>query len=336
MARASNPLTTFRRSDLKLALVLLAVGVTTARPARAEVPGEESARRTFERGVALEKMGDYAAALTKFRESMAIKTTLGNRFHIAFCLEMTGRLATALDEYEFVEKAARDQNKAEIVEAVRVRLEPLRPRVPQLALKITQPLPQDGEVLLDGSVVAPGLLDGQSFRVDPGEHTVSAHAPNHEAFTRRLSVVESSNTTVDVVLRPSTPTSTAGPGASTPTKVEATPLAVRARWTHTAPILTTAGAVVLAAGGVAAFALAGDAQGEAERTCPTRVTCSAEREKVRALDGIALAGFLGAASLGALSIVLWITGPRSPAGGSAPSTAVVFRPSWLGLERHFF
>src|SRR5689334_1691271 len=108
-------------------LLLAALLCTSA--ARAQVPGEEIARRAFEEGVALEKKGDFAPALAKFKESERIKATLGNRYHKAYCLEMTGKLAAALIEYEAVDKAARDANKSDLVETTRIRLEPLRTKV---------------------------------------------------------------------------------------------------------------------------------------------------------------------------------------------------------------
>ena len=72
--------------------------VTSALLSVGQGANDAQARRSFEDGVSLEKKGDYAGALAKFRESMEIKATLGNRFHIAYCLEMTGKLAAALEE----------------------------------------------------------------------------------------------------------------------------------------------------------------------------------------------------------------------------------------------
>ncbi|MBX3212260.1 MAG: hypothetical protein KF850_09530 [Labilithrix sp.] len=100
--------------------------VLCASAAHAQVPGEEIARRAFEEGVALEKTGDFAAALAKFKESEQIKATLGNRYHKAYCLEMTGKLAAALIEYEVVDRSARETSKAELVEAASARAAPRR------------------------------------------------------------------------------------------------------------------------------------------------------------------------------------------------------------------
>ena len=65
------------------------------------------------------------------------------------------------------------------------------------------------------------------------------------------------------------------------------------------------------------FLLAGSAQSDAEKKCPTKVSCDDERSEVRTLDTIALTGFIGGVGLGALAVILW-TGRSS---GSARVTA---------------
>jgi hypothetical protein len=65
------------------------------------------------------------------------------------------------------------------------------------------------------------------------------------------------------------------------------------------------------------FLLAGSAQSDAEKTCPTKTSCEDERTEVRTLDTLALTGFIGGVGLGALAVILW-TGRSS---GSAKVTA---------------
>src|SRR4051794_34293222 len=60
----------------------------------------EQAKKLFEEGTELEKKGDYVAALSKFKEAEQITATAGLRFHEGYCLEMTGKLAAALEVYE--------------------------------------------------------------------------------------------------------------------------------------------------------------------------------------------------------------------------------------------
>jgi len=293
--------------------------------AAAQAPGEELARRAFEEGVALEKKGDYASALAKFKESEQIKATLGNRYHKAYCLEMTGKLASAFIEYEAVEKTARDTNKTEIVEAARTRLQPLRARVPQLSLTATDP-PKDTEVSLDGTPVPLALLDGKAFRVDPGDHVITARAADHEPFTKSFTTAENTTTSVEITLRRTVGEAPTAEPLTEPTP-EASPDSPLAL-----PILASAGAVVFAAGGVVAYVLAGNARDDLQQTCLTKPSCEDDKAPTRTLDAVALGAWIGAAGLAALSVVLWTSKPSSSASAS---TNVVARGSWLGVEGRF-
>lgn len=317
-----------RSSDASwFAAQALALGLVMAPPAYAQTPGEEIARHAFEDGVTLEKRADYAGALAKFRASMEVKPTLGNRFHIAFCLEMTNKLSAALTEYEIVDKTAREQNKSDVIEATRVRIEPLRAKVPQLGLKLSSRT-ANAEVELDGKAVPAVLLDGRSFRVDPGEHTVSARAAHHDPFTKTFTSNEGDTTTLDIALEPSPPERSTTERVSVARRdVQTAPR----RGPRSAAIITTAGAIVLAGGGVAAFLVAGRTSSDAEDDCRTRLSCAGERDKVRTFDALALSAWIGAAGVGALAVVLWTS--RAPV---ATSVALAARPSWLGLEGRFF
>ncbi len=291
-----------------------------ASAASAQVPGEEIARRAFEEGVTLEKKGDFASALLKFKESEQIKPTLGNRYHKAFCLEMTGKLATAVNEYEVVERGARDAKKADLVEAARLRLDPLRTRVPQLALHLATTT-RDAEVTLDGAAVSPALLDGKAFRVDPGEHVVTARAPQHEPFEKRFAAAEGSTTSIEIALanaRVAERTSTLAPPSE------------ERRPSRTLPIVTTAGAVVFAVAGIGAFVVAGQKQDDGKDGC-TRPGCDDERSATRTFDALALGSWIGAAGLAAISVVLW-----SSSSSNGTQARLGVRPSWVGLESRFW
>jgi hypothetical protein len=188
---------------------------------------------------------------------------------------------------------------------------------------------EGAEVLVDGQPVDRALLDGKAFRVDPGDHEVTARAPGHEPFTKKLRVPESTTSTVDVVLDK---TPVAPPGAAPRPTTEPPAEAPRER-SIALPLVTTIGAVVLVSGGVAAFVLAGDAQRDAKTECPTKTSCADERSKVRTLDTLALTGFAAGAALGALSIVLWTSGGSRATG--AARTRVVASPRAVTLEGTF-
>ncbi len=294
-------------------------------PAAAQaVPGQEVSRRLFDEGVELENAKSFAAALGKFREAEQIRATPALRYHKGFCLENLGKLAAALDEYEAAERTARDQNKQETLKSAQGRLAALRPRVPHLSVRIVSP--KATEVLLDGIALAPPLVaSGTKFRVDPGEHQISARAPDHVTKTITVSLAESASQDVDVTLErlsgggapPLAPTTapssatTAQPSSPTPSAQGHVdpPHAAEPKRSIALPLATTAGAVVLVAGGVAAFVLAGGAADDARADCPTKTSCDDERSKVRTFDALALGGFVAGAALGGLSTVLWLSKP---------------------------
>lgn len=354
-------------------LLSIAVGTVGERPCRADVPGAEIARKRFEEGQELEKGKQYEAALAKFRESEQIKATAGNRFHQGYCLEMLGRLVAAVDEYESAEKIAREQKKTDILQTIKARLDPLRPRLAKIALKLGGP--PNTEVKLDANVVAPALLGGEAFRVDPGAHTITATAPSHASFSRNVKLAEGETSTlVTITLTPdsagatapapvvvpgSAPASGASAGtgagaghAAAPTAhAEPAPAhpttAPPAEPTHASPpdgsgsgsgrsyvlpIATTAGTVALAGAGVVSFLLAGSAHADAERDCAQKIACDDEQSKIRTLDAVALGSFIGAAGLGALSVILWVSPPTKQSGRNA---SLVATPSWAGVRGAF-
>lgn len=292
-----------RHASIVLGLALL-LGMETR--ARAQAGGSpEQARRAFEEGVALEKKADYASALGRFRDAARIKATPGVRFHEGYCLEMTGKLAQALDTYEQAEKLAREQNKADVLSAVRARLEPLAPRVPQLAIRVE---PKEAEVRVDGIATTK-----ETVRVDPGEHEVAATARDRAPKQVRVTAKEGATETVVLELEPiakpqpvaaQAPAAAPAPAAA----AEEPPREEPPSRSIALPLVVTGGALVLAGAGIGAFVVAGSTQEDADRECQARISCESERDKVRTFDALALAGFVGAAGLGALAIVLWSSG----------------------------
>jgi hypothetical protein len=317
------------RSFVILALSACASASTSAASAQgaappgAPVPGKEHAKRLFDEGIDLEKKGDHASALEKYKEAEQIAVTPGLRFHKGYCLEMMLKLAAALDEYEAADKMAREQNKQDVHAAITTRLDPLRARVPQIAIRLATPA-SGADVRLDGAAIAPVLLDGKAFRIDPGEHTVTARAAGYKDLTRKVHAPESVTTTVDVSLdRIGSPVGAAEAGPPP----DVLPGAGRGHGrSRVLPIATTAGAVALVGVGLAFFLAAGSAQSDAETSCATKRSCDDERSGVRTLDTLALGSFVGAAGLGVLSLVLWTAKGGRDAAHGKPETATRAHP----------
>lgn len=318
-----------RRTVVLLAALAFAAGpLERVARAQAAAPGAEAAaRKSFEEGKALEDKGDFAGALAKHKEAEAHFASAGVLFHEAYCLEMLGKLRAASDGYERALAEARTEKKPAVESAALARLEPLRPRVPRLLVRVLTKV-AGAEVSLDGAPLDAAHLDGKPFPVEPGEHEIAARAPGHAPFAAKVKAPESVTTPVDVMLEP-VPTAPKPAEAVTPPPREPE----RSR-SIAVPIATTAGAVALVAGGVVAFLVAGSTQSDARQTCPQKLTCDDERSKVRTFDALALGGFVGGAALGALSIVLWSSGAPTRTGG-ATGLRVVATPTRVGVAGSF-
>ena len=81
-------------------IAALALGQASRGGARAATDSElVEARKLFEKGIVQEEAGDWAGALESFRKVALVRANHVVRFHVGLCLEMTGRLVTARDEF---------------------------------------------------------------------------------------------------------------------------------------------------------------------------------------------------------------------------------------------
>lgn len=351
------PMMPMRRLRAFLCVSLMTFGSASLAHAQegsgAVAPNKQHAKKLFEAGAALEKKADYAGALTKYAEAEQHTVTAGLRFHKGYCLEMIGKLAGALEEYDAADKLAAEQNAPAVHTAIAARLGPLRARVPQIALRVATPA-HGADVQLDGVAVASHLLEGKAFRVDPGEHTVTAHAAGYKDLTRKVHAPERITTTVDLNLErdaapaaavaptPIEPAPAGPPAAAPPPSGDVTepPAESPRERSRALPIATTAGALALAGAGVAFFLVADGAHSDARTDCAAKTSCSDEQSQVRTFDALALGSFIGSAGLAIASVVLWTAGRPGPptAGATANSTTsarVLATPTSLKLEGSF-
>ncbi len=300
-----------------------------ARSAGAEqTPSKELAKKYFDEGRGLEERGDFRGALSKYAEADKIAPTAGVRFHEAYCWELLNKLAQAQTAYEATLALAREQQKPEVEKVAVGRLESLRPRVPQLRIRIVGK--KVAEVSLDGKLLGAKALEGAPIAVDPGEHELVASASNSHTVRREVSTPESQTVTVELRLEteqvPSLGKRPAGEHAALMTDPSAPPRSIAL------PMVVTLGAVAAGAGGLTAFVLAGSAQEDARSFCATSVQCSDDKGKIHTLDALALTGLVGATVLGGLAIVLWSRGGSKSA---ANSYYVVGQPSGLSMRGSF-
>ena len=128
------------------------------------------------------------------------------------------------------------------------------------------------------------------------------------------------------------------PAATPPAAPEANPPGQRtlpepAGGPRAGAILATAGAVVLGAGGILSFVLAGNAVNGGEQQCAAqRGPCDSEKNTVRAWDFTAAGAWIGTAALGTYAVLLWT---RPQGGTGAASARLVVGPTSAGVWGQF-
>jgi hypothetical protein len=330
-------------------VVAALAGLALAGPSAHAAPGDvevRAARQLFVDAERDEDGGRWADALVKLRRVAQVRLTAGIHYHVALCEEHLGQLAAALDDYTSADGQARAESAQDVLLLVGKRIADLGPRVPRLTIRIV-PDVADATVTLDGAKLLPAVF-GTALPVDPGEHHIEATGPGRPATSRSVTLHERDVTVVDLQLPEPPPSPAPVPVSSGPTREAAgapppspalppeAPAAPTAP-SHTGAILATAGAVVLAGGGIAAFVAAGSAHARAVSQCAEVFSaapgaCDSEKNGVRALDFTAAGLWLGAGAAGALAVVLW----SRPSAASSPTAARLFvGPGSLVLRGRF-
>lgn len=172
---------------------LAAIIVTIATPSFAT--DLAAARKLFEEGIKREEASDWSGALEKFREVAKIRTNHIVHFHVALCLEKTGKLVDALSEFSLAKSGAESEGGTDaeltITKATK-HIDALRARVPALLVKrpaMTSSLTIDGVAALFEAVTP----------FDPGEHVIEVRAEEHRTFAVRVTLVEGVREPVVVV-----------------------------------------------------------------------------------------------------------------------------------------
>jgi hypothetical protein len=191
------------------------VSATTALaadPAPAPTPGQvQAARELFAAASQDEGASRWTDALDKLRRVAQVKLTAGVRYHIAFCEEKLGQIASALAHYTEARDAADREHNKDVLNLLKEPvLTLLRARVPTLRI-VVHPANVDAEVTVDDHRHPPGLWR-VAVPIDPGVHRIEAHAPDRDSFAREITLQEGDATVVDVILptsRPGVPAPTA-------------------------------------------------------------------------------------------------------------------------------
>ncbi|MBI2391591.1 MAG: hypothetical protein HYV09_18530 [Deltaproteobacteria bacterium] len=282
------------------------------------------ARKLFQTGLAKEAAGDWTGALSIFREVAEIKTNHIVRFHIALCLEKTGKLVGAIEQFALAKAQAEKEGgtDAELTVAnAKKHLDSLRSRVP--AVRVVRPAAPGARLTIDGQIVSFDAV----VPLDPGAHRVAVEAPDHAPFERDVTLVEGVTTPVAVEPRldPIAPDK-APAGPAPPSAADTTP-------DRTLPwVLGGVGAASLIGAGVF-YGLRASTLSELDASCSARVDCDpskrdlADRGRTYTIVGNVLLG-VGLASIGAALTIVVLTPAKRP-------VALVAGPTHVGVRLTF-
>ncbi len=150
----------------------------------------------FKEGKRLLARGKIDEACEKLASSFKIDAAGGTLLNLASCHELQGKTATAWGEFNDALAMANKAGRSERQKAAREHIAALEPKLARVTLTAA-PGTTGLEVKLDGVVMAPGAL-GTGIPVDPGDHTVTAVAPQKVPWETKLSIKESEAKTVEI------------------------------------------------------------------------------------------------------------------------------------------
>jgi serine/threonine-protein kinase len=313
-----------------LSIAALLASLASASAAHAETPDE-----LFQRGRSLAVANHYAEACPLLAASVKAEPGIGARLWLAECYEKTGRLASALAEFQSAAAQAAEHDDDRQKVALR-RASALEPRVPRLMVAAA-----DGVTLtLDDALVDAGTAGP----VDAGLHTIAATAPGFVRWTVSVAVPQTPGiVTVNVpalepeAVAPAPAPAAAAPPAPLPEPAPA-PVLVRSSGLGGMKIASLAtGAIGLAAlGGGVFFGLQASstyASSNENGHCVQDACDSTGKDLRRSATSMATlstVAFAGAGVAIASSIVLFVLAPST-----SVAPAVGPHEAGLSLTRRF-
>ena len=307
--RLSLPLTT------ALALTLATAHARAADPAAAQV--------LFEEGKRLADAQKFALACPKFEESQRLDPGLGTLFHFADCEEHLGKTATAWAAFLEVASVAHTQGEAARESAARARANAVEPRVPKLTIDPGAMGNVPGlQLTRDGAPIGHAQW-ATAVPVDPGAHTIEAHAPGKIAWTTRVNLTEGVGEVVAVpALRdaPSPPIAAATPSPAAPVSTTNTTSASAEAETNNRGHGQRVAGVALGAAGIVALGVGGAfgidsivRHDQAQSHCGANGCDSSGvsmRNDARMAGDASTIAFAGGGALLLVGILTYVTAPR--------------------------
>lgn len=157
-------------------------------PALAEPPSQRDkamAEALFRAAKDLQAEDKLAEACAKYVESHRLDPKPGTILNVAACHEQEGRTATAWADYAEAATFAARARQPERERFARTKLDELAKKLSYVTFRF----PDDAglEVQLDGHTLTTASA-GTRVPIDPGPHTLEAHAPRKTAWSSQLTI----------------------------------------------------------------------------------------------------------------------------------------------------
>ena len=307
------------------ALVALTLALSAAPLAAQSGAAEKAAAEAlFDQGLKLMQQGKHKQACEKLEQSQAIEAGIGTLLYLAECYAQLGRTASAWASFREAASAAAAQGQAQRAEAGARRARELEPKLSRLTVHVApEAQALEGIEVRNGDVPLAAEAWGVAIPVDPGEHHVTASAPQHQSWQAKL-VVPPNGASVEMFVPPLAPQ----PVAATPTAAQpqSTPSTVHVEADLQAQVdssnglrlagLITGGAGVVALGlgtyfGLRAISKNNEAQDEggcSGETCSSQqgIALTQDAQDAAALSNVFVG--LGAVAT-AIGVVLYLLAP---------------------------
>jgi hypothetical protein len=177
-------------STLRFA-ALAVLCMASSRVARAQEVSSGSsvaAQALFDEAKRLIQQGDAAAACPKLEESERLEPGIGTKLNLANCYEKVGRTASAWILYLEVESDTKRNGQVERQTMAHNRAAALQPKLSHVTINVPPASRVPGLVVERDGVAVGAAQWGLSIPVDPGAHTVKAHAPSKKDWESTLNV----------------------------------------------------------------------------------------------------------------------------------------------------
>ncbi|MRG91218.1 hypothetical protein [Polyangium spumosum] len=279
----------------------------------------KEAREQFTRGRQLEDEGKFAEALALFQRVGQVKMTPQVRFHIALCLEHTGKLADALETFRLAAREAKPTAPTVVTEA-NEHIEALEKRVPTLTVVVTDGSPGD-VITLEGRPVTAGSAN----RVDPGAYTLVLRRDGEVTREQHVTVEEGQTLRVELAT-----TADVGKPRPGPSSTQRT-LGFAALGLSAASLVTMGVFIGLRA----------DRLSDVEAACPTLTGCDrsvaplAEEGATYATLVNVFAGLSGAAAAAGVALLLTAPATSTPSAGLRLQPVLAPGVGFVSIEGRF-